>query len=78
MERTGLNASRLIEMVREQTGRSISHTMMSFILRGSRRCSIANALALHAVTGVPIKTLTQWPKVSNYVKPSVGRPKRVA
>lgn len=68
MDRTGNNSVRLSELVRAQTGRRISPTMMSFILRGSRRCSIVNALALHAVTGVPIKALREWPKVSGTVK----------
>ena len=78
MERTHYNGERLRALVKTETGKDISSTMMSFILRGSRRCSIGNALALHAVTGVPIKTLTEWSRVSNEVQLSGRRPKRVA
>lgn len=78
MERTGATAERLREMVRTETERSISAAMMSYILRGSRRCSAVNAMALHAVTGVPMKTLQEWPKVSGFVQFSGRRTKRVA
>jgi hypothetical protein len=78
METRGVTSQRLLQMVRDQTGRDISPTMFSFILRGSRRCSLWNATALNAVTGVPIKTLTEWPRISQMDKSSVGSPKRVA
>lgn len=72
MERTQTNASRLLTILRAKTGKTISPMMMSYILRGSRRCSLVNAMALHAVTKVPIDTLMQWPKVSELDK-SYGR-----
>ena len=78
MERTGLNSARLLELVKLETGHTISPTMMSFILRGSRRCSQVNANALSLVTGVPIKALKQWPKVSGYTQLYGRRSKRVA
>lgn len=78
MDRTGHSARRLIELVKAETGHTISPTMMSFILRGSRRCSLRNALDLHAVTGVPLKVLTQWPKVSGCAKVSVKRSSNAA
>lgn len=78
MERTSTNAAMLIEMVRVQTGRNISASMMSFILRGSRRCSAGNAMALHRVTGVPFRTLTEWPKVSDSTKVSGRRSSHAA
>lgn len=78
MDRTGTSSRGLIALVKAETGRDISPTMMSFILRGSRRCSIENALALHAVTGVPIKTLKAWPKVSDSDNLSGRRSRRVA
>lgn len=78
MERTGNNARRLIDMVKAQTGRDISPTMMSFILTGSRRCSVVNADALNRVTGVPYEALTEWPKVSRYAKLSGRRSRHVA
>lgn len=72
MERTGTNARNLLKRVTAETGKTISPTMLSFILRGSRRCSLVNAAALSAVTGVPVKALTQWPKVSESAK-SLGK-----
>lgn len=78
MERHGVHARGLRHMVKAQTGRDISDTMMSFILRGSRRCSWVNAAALSEVTGVPVKVLTQWPKVSVDAQLSGRRSKRVA
>lgn len=61
MDRTGTSSRHLIQLVKAKTGRAISPTMMSFILRGSRRCSRLNALALQDVTGVPVEVLTRWP-----------------
>ena len=78
MNRTGTSSRRLIALVKAKTGRDISPTMMSFILRGSRRCSRMNALALYDVTGVPVSTLTQWPKASNQDKLLVRRSNRAA
>ena len=78
MQRTGTSALRLTELVRAETGRSISTTMMSFILTGSRRCSWVNAGALSAVTGVSIKTLVEWPKVSDHAQLSGKRTRRAA
>lgn len=78
MERCGATAEQLRRMVKEQTGKSISATMMHYILCGSRRCSAVNALALHAVTGVPMKVLQEWPKVSGIAQFSGRRTKRVA
>lgn len=78
MERTRSNGQRLRAVVKAETGRDISATMLSFILRGSRRCSMQNALALHAVTGIPIKTLTQWPQISELDKLSGKRSNHAA
>jgi hypothetical protein len=66
MDRNQMTAKGLAQLVRKETGRSISETMMSFILRGSRRCSNMNALALHTVTKVPMKTLMRWPASSGH------------
>jgi hypothetical protein len=65
MERHQVNARALVQLVYTETGHSISETMMSFILRGSRRCSRVNAFALHMVTKVPMKELTRWPRSSD-------------
>lgn len=78
MQDHGVNAERLRHLVKDQTGKSISATMMHFILCGSRRCSAVNAMALHAVTGVPMKVLQEWPKVSGITQVSGRRQKRVA
>ncbi len=78
MERTGTHGVALIALVKERTGHTISPTMLSFILRGSRRCSYVNAQALSVVTGVPFKTLIAWPRVSELDKLSGRRTKRVA
>ncbi len=64
LNRNGLSARALCDLVRKETGRSISESMMSFILRGSRRCSAMNALAIHTVTKVPMATLRKWPRSS--------------
>lgn len=65
LDRTGTNQRRLIERIREQTGRVISPAMLCSVLRGSRRCSRFNALVIHVVTGVPMETLTKWPRDTN-------------
>ena len=77
MERTGTNATRLLAILKAKTGRTISPMMLSYILRGSRRCSLVNAMALHAVTRVSIDALTEWPKVSDHDK-SLGRRSKYA
>jgi hypothetical protein len=59
MERTSTNGAELLKMVKEETGHIISPTMLSFILRGSRRCSRFNAFAIHLTTGIPMDVLTQ-------------------
>ena len=75
LDRTGTNQTQLIEMVKEQTGRDMSHALMSMILRGSKRCSKWNAWAIHIVTGVPMETLTKWPPSRNPDLVSGGSPK---
>lgn len=57
MERTGTTQSKLASLV------GIKPPHMSMLLKGSRRCSIQVALKLHAVTGVPVEKLVEWPKV---------------
>lgn len=57
MEREGVNATELARRTK------IAPTMISMILSGSRRCSLKNAIVLNAVTNVPVKNLTVWPKV---------------
>lgn len=62
MEGTGTNATRLLKLVKAQEGVTISPALFSMMLRGSRRCSIVNAWALHCVTGVPMEELRRWPR----------------
>lgn len=78
MERTQTSGLELVAMVRKRTGHVMSPTMLSFILRGSRRCSAVNAEKLSEVTGVPFDTLREWPKVSQLAKRSGRRSSRAA
>jgi plasmid maintenance system antidote protein VapI len=57
MERTGTTQAKLASLA------GIKPPHMSSVLKGSRRCSLAVALKLSAVTGVPVEKLVQWPKV---------------
>jgi hypothetical protein len=68
MDRTGTSQRRLLQQVKDVTGRTISPAMFSMILRGSRRCSRWNAFALHIVTGVPMAELTRWPRYAETEK----------
>jgi len=70
MERNNVTSRRLLELVKAETGHVISESMLSFILRGSRRCSRFNAFAIHMVTKVPMDALTEWPRVSEVDKAS--------
>jgi hypothetical protein len=62
MERTGTSSTRLLKLVKDRERVTISPSLFSMILRGSRRCSILNAWALHCVTGVPMDELRRWPR----------------
>lgn len=73
MERHQVSAKALVKLVKAETGRDISESMMSFILRGSRRCSRENAWAIHSVTKVPVKALTKWPRIAESDKASGER-----
>lgn len=57
MQREGVNAAELSRRTK------ISQPMISMILTGGRRCSMKNAVTLHAVTGVPVEKLAKWPKI---------------
>jgi transcriptional regulator with XRE-family HTH domain len=57
MEREGVNGAELARRAK------IPQSMVSMILSGSRRCSLKNAITLHAITGVPVENLAKWPKV---------------
>lgn len=78
MERHETNGKQLCQIVRRETGRAISETALSFILRGSRRCSVLNADALSRVTGVPFGSLREWPRRAKADKLSAARPKASA
>lgn len=62
MERTGTNGRQLLALLSAE-GYSLSEGHLSNILKGSRRCSLRLALALHEVTGVAIKAIARWPHV---------------
>lgn len=70
LDRNGMSAAALCERIKKETGCAISPAMMSFILRGSRRCSHWNAMHIHAVTNVPVEELTRWPRASESDKDS--------
>jgi hypothetical protein len=65
LNREGLSARALCERVKKETGHTITEPMMSYILRGSRRCSRFNAFVLHMVTKVPVAELMRWPRSSD-------------
>lgn len=65
MEGTGTSARALLARLRDETGHSMSDAMFSYILRGSRRMSRYHAVAFHAITGIDMADLTQWPKLPN-------------
>lgn len=67
-ERTGTNNLRLLAMIREQTGIIISPALLSSIKSKSRRCAQLKAVAISAVTGIPVRTLTKWPPESETSK----------
>ena len=64
MERTATTSARLREQANALLRGSgkMSKSLFSMILRGSRRCSVEKAWALHQVTGVPMEELTRWPR----------------
>jgi hypothetical protein len=56
MERHQVTGQQLALMLRTQP------SIISGILRGSRRCRLGLALQLAELTGVPVEKLTEWPK----------------
>lgn len=68
MEGTETTARALLARLRRETGHVLSEAMLSYILRGSRRCSRYHATALHVVTGVPFDALTTWPRLPSLDK----------
>lgn len=59
MEREGVTGAELARRTK------ITPSMISMILKGSRRCSLKNAVTLSAVTDgeVPVENIAAWPKV---------------
>jgi transcriptional regulator with XRE-family HTH domain len=57
LDRTGTQQQVLARRAR------MPESLLSMILRGSRRCSLENALRLAELTGVPVERLTKWPRV---------------
>ena len=57
MEREGVSGSELARRAKKP------QSWISMILTGSRRCSLKDALVLHAITGVPVENIAKWPKV---------------
>lgn len=57
MERTGTHQAELARRAK------MPRSQLCQVLKGSRRCSLAKALDLSRVTGVPVEKLVAWPKV---------------
>jgi plasmid maintenance system antidote protein VapI len=73
MERNEVNGVLLRHMLANR-GTRITAGHISNILKGSRRVSLDLAIALNELTGVPIKTLAEWPRKQKLAKRrSVGR-----
>jgi len=56
LDRTGTQQQTLARKV------GVKDSVISQLLRGSRRCSLVTALKLEAVTGVPVEKLVEWPR----------------
>lgn len=64
MEKQGRNGRQLIRLVHDRyPDVRLSEGHLSNILKGSRRCSLRLAVALHEITRVPITVLAKWPHV---------------
>lgn len=61
---TGTTSEVLLERAnrRLRGAQKMSRMQLSYILRGSRRCSAEKAWAFHQETGVPMEELMRWPK----------------
>lgn len=71
LERTGTNITELARMVRAK-GLPLTLGGLSNILRRSRPCRLAVAIALSDITGVPVQQLVAWGKAKRY---PVGEPR---
>jgi len=56
---TGVNVTTLAKMV------GVDRTHLTRVLSGSRQCSLAVALRLQRVTGVPVENLVQAPRLAS-------------
>ena len=75
MERTGTNTTSLAAMVRAK-GLPLTLGGLSNVLRRSRPCRLAVAIALSDITGVPVQQLVAWGKAKRYPVGEVRTPKR--
>lgn len=75
MEGESVTAERLLELANAKLrgSQKMSRSLLSYILRGSRRCSGEKAWALHQVTTVPMEELTRWPRGGKSINPSKSR-----
>lgn len=75
LEHTGTTGDRLLELVNAKLrgSRKMSRSFLSYIMRGSRKCSGEHAWAIHQVTGVPMEELTRWPRTPNSTNASNSR-----
>jgi plasmid maintenance system antidote protein VapI len=56
LDRTGTNQQTLARRA------GVTDSVISDLLRGSRRCSLGTALKLNELTGVPVEKLVAWPR----------------
>jgi hypothetical protein len=75
LERTGTNITELAAMVRAK-GLPLTLGGLSNVLRRSRPCRLAVAIALSDITGVPVQQLVAWGKAKRYPVGETRTPKR--
>ena len=72
MEGKRINGERLLAMLREERGVSISPGHLSNLLKGSRRMPLTLAVEIHELTGVPLRSLLEWPVKETHSSRSVA------
>lgn len=66
LERSGQNQTMLRERLAVEQRYQVSAGHLCDVIKGSSRCSLALALALWRVTGVPVERIAEWPRVRPY------------
>jgi len=66
MERTGRNQTDMVNLIKAK-GFPMTRGQMSNILKRSRPCRLAIAIALSDITGVPVQKLVAWGKSKRHI-----------